>query len=399
MAAPFRESEIWARYYIFFKNPLTGFAAGAILTGLVHSSLIPISILAVLAQQGLFDLQTAIPIVLGANLGTTVTALMASAVSSKSGKKSAVAHFVFKLVGTIAVMTFLPAFLKFLELLSADIAQQIVLGHILLNLGIVLAFAPLLKPFSNAIERVLPGKEDYIPLWPEYLNENCVTDNPQGALDCVRKELMKQGALAGRMAEDAMSLLTEYRQGKTKNIFYLELVVDNLRAAIIGFLCHLSKDSLSPETSSKIFAYTAIADDIERIADHCVNLSELAQQKKNGEIKFSQAANSELEEIRRLNIQSIADVKTIIEKGGKGEILAINEREEKIDIAVWDAKEKHLERFYKKLCQAEAGPVFVEMLVNLERISDHCQNIAEHVAEIEEIRKPHTRSYSPVTTI
>ena len=379
-AAPFRDSGLWARYYSEFKNPLIGFIAGVVFTGAVHSSLIPISILAILAQQGLVDLQASIPVVLGANLGTTVTAVMASFVSSMSARRSAAAHFVFKMAGAGTALVFLPAFLWLLENMSSDVAQQIALGHVLLNIGIVAVFTPLLKPFAKMIEKALPGNEEDLPLWPEFLDENCIAQDPKAALECVRKELTRQAVLAGRMARDSMSLLTEYNPGKKKNVFYLELVQDNLRTSIIGYLCRLSNDSLSENLSRKLFAYTAMTDDIERIGDHCVNLSELAQRKKDDDIEFSEPAYAELAEIRRLNLQNIADVVTILEKGGKGEMLAINEREEKIDIAVWIAREKHLERFHKKLCQTEAGPVFVEMLVNLERISDHCQNIAEHVA-------------------
>lgn len=396
-AAPLKETDFWARYYAEFRNPLIGFLFGAAFTGLVHSSLITISILAILAQQGLVDLQAAIPVVLGANLGTTFTALLASLVSSINGKRSAVSHFIFKTAGAAAALVFLPGFLALLEFLSSDTAQQIALGHVILNLAIVSAFTPVLGPFSKWLEKILPGREETLPLWPEFLDEKCVAEDPREALNCVQKELMREAVLAGRMAQDAMSLLTDYSKGKTKNIFYLELVIDNLRTSIIRYLWQVSGGSLSEEHSRKLFAYTAMAEDIERIGDHCVNLADLARNKNQRRIEFSQAAYAELGEIRKLNLESIADVIKLLDSGGKGEILAINDREEKIDIAVWDAREKHLERFHKRQCHAEAGPVYIEMLVNMERISDHCQNIAEYVAGIQSVTSHKFRSAKPVT--
>ncbi len=397
LATPLRSSDIWLRHLGDLRNPALGFIVGFVITAVVHSSSMTISLLAVLAQQGLIDIGTAMPVVLGANIGTTATAILASTVSGRSGKRSASAHFVFKTVGVVAGFFILPEFNSFILKLSHDPAQQIAYGHFLLNVGIVAAFTPVLKPFSKLIEKVLPGSEDIMPVWPEFLDNTSLAD-PGRALECVRKELRREMLLAGRMVEEAMSLLTEYMESKRRNIMYLELVVDNLRTSIIDYLRQVSCIDLNPELPGKLFAYTAIAEDIERIADHCTNLADLARNKMKMSIKFSSKANSELEDIRSLVLENMADTDLLLDNGGKREILAIGDREARIDLAISDARDNHLERFHRRMCQAEAGPVFIEMLINLERISDHCQNIAEYVEGIQ-TGKTYIRYTGPVTTI
>ncbi|MBN1546700.1 MAG: Na/Pi cotransporter family protein, partial [Syntrophaceae bacterium] len=207
--APLKESEVFLRFFRETTTPLIGFAIGVVFTVIVHASVIPISILVILAQQDIMTLQSALPIVFGANVGTTITALIAGAIAGVNGRRTAASHFLFKLIGAIVCMATLPWFSSFLHAVPVSVAQQIVFGHLLFNLSVALIFIFFLKPFAHFVEQIIPGQEESLPLTPEYLDEKVLT-HPEIALNCVRKELEREIILAEKMMVDATHLLVRY---------------------------------------------------------------------------------------------------------------------------------------------------------------------------------------------
>jgi phosphate:Na+ symporter len=381
--APLKDYPPVLRFFEAAGQPLIGLAVGILFTGLVHASAIPIGILVIMAQNQLITLEAALPIVFGANVGTTVTALMAGAVADISGRRTAVAHLLFKCCGALICLIGLPWIVAGLREMSGDTAQHIALGHLLLNLLIVVVFLPMLKPVSRLIEKMLPGRADVLPLWPEFLNEKAL-DYPDQALACVRKELRREIALTEKMYADGISLVEDFKEGKRRNILYVEPVVDNLRREIVRYLWKLSCRELSPERSRRLFAYAAMVDDIERLGDHVVTIAGLCRVKARRRIAFSRFAYEELRVIEGLIGENLRDAAALIEGRDLKRIETVGRREEEIDVKVREARERHLVRFHQRVCPAEAGPVYVEMLIHLERISDHCQNIADAVADIED---------------
>ena len=381
--APLKDNQAVIRFFQETKNPLLGLGVGIIFTGIVQASVIPISILAIIAQQDLITIENALPVVFGANVGTTVTALMASAVANISGKRSAVSHLFFKGFGAIACMVVLPWLIVTLKTLSSNVAQQIVLGHLLFNLLIVAVFIFFLKPFARLIEKVIPGEEEILPLWPEFLDDRYLA-NPTDALACVRKELQREIILVQKIFTESLQLLNDYKEGKRQNIRYIEFIVDVLRREIVNFLRKISCQQLSPESSQKLFTYTAMANDIERIGDHAVILAKLASNKYQAEVSFTEMGKRELGEIEEEASENLRDAVSLIGKRDTEQIANIAMREEDIDMSVKEARERHLVRYYEGICEAEAGPIFVEILIHLERISDLCQNVAEYVDELKD---------------
>ncbi|MBA4418258.1 MAG: hypothetical protein C0392_10170 [Syntrophus sp. (in: bacteria)] len=382
--APLKENEQFMRFFRETKNPLVGLAIGVIFTALVHASAIPVSILIVLGQQGLVSIENALPIVLGANIGTTATAIMGSVFMSVNGKRSALSHLLFKCTGVAICLLFLPLCVSLLKYLSSDIAQEIAYGHVLLSLLIVAVFIFILKPFSLLIEKILPGQDEALPLWPEYLDEKCQV-SASDALVCVNKELAREIMLAQRMLRESMGLITKWEEGKKRDVMYIELVVDNLQAEITNFLWNVSCGNLSPELSKRLFAFSVIVYDIERIGDRSTNLVELAESKYKRRAVFSDPAQAELNEICRLVGKNVENAASLLQKRDEADIEAIFSENREIAVKVKEATKRHLERFYTKMCRAEAGPIFVDMLINLEVISDHCKVIAEHISELDEV--------------
>ena len=382
-AVPLKENEFFIHFFRETKNPLLGVLIGLVFAALVHASAIPIGVLVILGHQGLITIDNAFPILLGANVGTTATALLASIATNINGKRSAVAHLVFKSCGALLCFILLPLFLIFLKSLSSEIAQQIAFAHFFSNLLIVAVFIGFLGPFSKLLEKIMPGKEAALPLWPEFLEEAYLTD-PERALGCVQKELGREIMLARKMFDESMGLINVYTLQKKQNITYTELVVDNLQAEITEYLWNISHDELSPALSKKLFAFSSFTSDIERIGDHSTNLAELAEARYRRKTFFSEAAFEEFHDIGSLVNKNLEEAASLIEHRDVIKIRNIIERERNINVKIKNAVANHIKRFYEKVCRAEAGPMYIDMLVNLERISDHCKLIAQLVDGLEE---------------
>ncbi len=380
---PLKNSTLFTHYFLNTQNPVMGLLIGLVFTSIVHASAIPIGVLVILGQQGLVSIDNAIPIVIGANIGTTATALIGSFASDLNGRRTALAHLLFKCAGALVCFVLLPLFLSVLKALSSSIAQQVAIGHFLINFIVVCSFIFVLTPFSHFVCKIIPGEEKVLPLWPEFLDAKSLA-NPDNALACVKKELSREITLAQSMLKESLGLAYEYKESRQRNIMYMELVMDNLQAEITKYLWGISCGELSHPLTKRLFAFSSFAYDIERMGDRSVNLAELAEQKYKRKAHFTEAAKEELREIGNLVMENLSDAASLIERKDLPRIRVVFERERRVDVKIKNAIGNHMERFYKKLCVAEAGPIYVDMLVNLERISDRCRLIAELVNGLDE---------------
>ena len=361
-------------------HPMVGLIVGIAFTAIVHASSIPISVLVILAQQGLVGIDNALPVVFGANIGTTATVALAGITMNISGKRTAAAHVTFKAVGAVIAFAILPLFVDVLNRLSDSTAQQIALAHFLFNVLILIVFFFILKPFARLMERLLPGEEHSVPLWPEFLRERALA-LPEKALECVHKELKRQLAFARETVVVGRQLILAYDEGKKKNASYIKLVIDNLQKEIVTYLLRVSTLTLTAEHSRTLLAYTAMAGDFSSIGNHAMNLVDLAQQKQDNHITFTSTGTAELAELGNLLEDSLDQALILIDAqdgARKSAIERILANEDQVDHLIHEYRSKQLHRFHNRECQAEAGPIFLEALINMERISDHCENVAQY---------------------
>jgi phosphate:Na+ symporter len=275
-----------------------------------------------------------------------------------------------------------------LRSLSSSVAEQIVLGHFLINLVIMFIFIFFLRPFAALMQKVLRGEDETLPIWPEFLDRKYLSNSGK-ALDNVQKELQREINLTRKMFLSATSLVNCPQAGKKRDISYIEMVVNNLHDQIVRFLWRISAKHTSTQLSKKVFAFTAMSGDVESIGNHIMWIAELATQKDEGKIKFTEIGMKELQEIISLVNHNLDDAVSLVEAPHNERISGLIRREEEIDVKVKEARNKHLKRFHNRLCTTEAGVIFIEMLIHLERISDHCTNIAEYVSDIKEKNLPH----------
>ncbi|MCX7856607.1 MAG: Na/Pi cotransporter family protein [Deltaproteobacteria bacterium] len=380
-----KESKLFTEFISSRRDPLPLFIFSLFFTIVVQSSSIPIGISIILAQKEIIDLYVAVPVVLGANLGTTFTAVLGSLVSGPDGKKCAIAHVIFKLVGVLVILPFFSFFCDILDSLSVSLPQKIAISHFLFNLFITLLFYPLINHVTELLERLIPKKGRQLPLFPEYLDKRCLI-NPDLSLHCVKMELERQMRLSKSMVEDAFGLLYRFEKGIGRNLRYVEFVVDNLESEIMKYLWEVSSFEMTEEQTRRLFAYTVVVHSIERIGDHALNISEIAEIKKERRTFFSDAAIRELKDIEYGVKKLLAMASTVIENPKN---VAINEIRKEIlltETKIRSALGNHLERFYCKICRKEAGPLFVDVLTNTEGIIRHIRFISENLSE--QIRTP-----------
>jgi len=381
-SVPLKQSPVFMNFFSQTKNPLFGIGVGMVVTAVVQASAIPIGILAVLAQQDLILLENAVPVVMGANIGTTVTALLAGTTANMNGKRTAVSHLIFKCVGVLICITILPFFIDTLRGLSDNVAQQIAWAHFLLNMVIVSVFVFLLRPFAALMNKVLPGEEETLPVWPEYLDKKDLI-NPVKSLEHVHKELQRQAKLVQIMFSRCIRLMEHFEDGRRRDIAYIEMVVKNLRLQIVKFLWKVSGRQLSEQLSKRVFAFTALTGDIKSIGSHIQSMSILAKQKSERGLQFSEPGEKEFHEVIALVERNMEDAATLLDIFNPEVVRDVMRREEMIDFKVKESMDNHLKRFHLRQCSPEAGPIFVEMLGHLERISDLCNNVAEYVRDIQ----------------
>jgi len=359
-------------------NPLLGVLIGTVFTALFQSSSVTTSLVVTLILLGLIDLDAAIYLILGCNIGTCVTAMLASIKTNISAKRAAVAHVLFNIFGTIVAFMLLPIFKSIVLRTSTDIARQCANFHTVFNVVNTIVFLPLIGLFTKLVTKIVPGKDIEVDLEPRYLEKHLL-NTPPIAFEAATKEVVHMATIAKEMTEDAMSGFFEKNRSAFNLVSRKEAAVDNLQEAISHYLVELTQRQLSEEIAKKIPSMLHTVNDIERIGDHSENLVELAERKLEDKMLLSDHALEELKDMFSQLIMMFDVSIKALETNSKEDAKVVLEMENQINRMTAILRQSHITRLNEGKCKIFSGIVFLDTINNFEKIGDHLNNIGQAV--------------------
>ncbi len=359
------------------KNPLLGVLVAMVFTETIQSSSATTGLVISMAMgpNKLIDLHTAIPLILGANIGTCITVVIASIGSTLSSKRAAASHVLFNIIGVSLFLPFLAPYTKLIASLPGDLPRQIANAHTIFNVTVTSVLLPLSGYLVKLVTFILPGEEIKIDKGTKYIDERTLS-TPPIAVSMAEKETIHMAQLAYEMIESSKKALFEKDEKEIAVVREKELVVDDLDDKIEVFLSKISKTRLSKRDRSKIAVLLHAISDIERIADHANNICENAELRIRKKVKFSEEAFKEMDLIFDKALTSLKKCMDIIMYGDENTIREVMKLEQEVDELVIEYEKKHYDRLEEGKCTPEAGPIYMDVLRNLERITDHTHNIA-----------------------
>lgn len=386
---PYRDAPIFAAaFQTLGKNPILGVLTGVIVTGIIQSSSASVGILQTLALNGVVSWNSAIFITLGQNIGTCVTALISSAGANRTAKRAATIHLLFNVIGAIifGIVMFIVFGIYPSWGTSMISSTQISVFHTIFNVTNTL----LLFPFANGLVK-LSGK--IVREKPEELKAAEVTEeilerphldyrmlnSPSLAIQSAVMQVIRMGELAIEHVELAMSCVFEKDEQKVKKAEIYERTMDVFEKDMTEYLVHLSHESLTEAESTTLSHLMFTVSDLERIGDHSDNIVELAQNLIDGGLQLSSEASEDMKDIQKVVIDALRLAVDTRKNESVMDAKRVYMLEDEVDDMEEEMRHGHMDRLARGLCSADQGIVFLDVLSNLERISDHAVNIAEYV--------------------
>ena len=377
---PLRDSEVFVYFMTNYSNPLVGILIGLVLTAVIQSSSASIGILQALAVQGLVPIEFAVYILLGQNIGTCVTALLSAAGSKTNSKRTAVMHLLFNVLGTV-IFLLITAFTPYTTLLgklSDNVSVQISVAHIIFNVVSTI----ILFPFANWIIKmaciIVPDKEPEDSKLEFKFYDTHLLSTPPVAVEQIGKEVVRMAYLARDNFNRAAIALINNDTSKREKVESVEEVINFLNHGITKNLVKINALDLDYSDAKYIGRLFHVVNDIERIGDHAVNLSEATTVRNSEKLAISEDAVAELENMRKC-VVDLLDAS--IASFEKQELTVVEAKQiETLETVSDNLKERyqdaHLHRLNEEHCETRAGMMFVNTLIDFERVGDHAKNIA-----------------------
>ncbi|MBS2969706.1 Na/Pi cotransporter family protein [Metabacillus sp. KIGAM252] len=364
-------------------NPLLGVLAGTLLTGVVQSSSATIGILQELYGQNLVDLHAALPVMFGDNIGTTITAVLASIGASLAARRAAMAHVIFNLAGTSIFLIVLPLYTIFIESLETNLnlspAMTIAFAHGTFNVTNALIQLPFIGALAWAATKIIPGEDPSIEYRSKHLDPLFIEQSSSIALGQAKEEVLRMGRFSVKGLKEANGYLKTNQQKHAQSAIQIEEVINNLDRKITDYLILISRNEMDENESAEHSVLIDTVRDIERVGDHFENIIELVDYKLSNKVKITDEAIEDLEEMFDLTVKTLEHAVQSLDDRDIGLANRVLEAEDRIDRMERTLRKKHIIRMNNGECSAQAGMVYVDIVSNLERIGDHCVNVAEAV--------------------
>ncbi len=372
------------------RNPFMATLVGLLLTSVIQSSSVTVSIVLLLANQDLLSLHITLYIILGCNIGSCSTALIASLAGKKEAKRAALIHFWFNVIGTVLLYVILfvaeEPVMKLIWSISSDKGRFVANAHTLIKIFQVIV----LFPFSSLIVKLscicVPGEDRKVGYRESYQLKyigDKVVFNPATAVVEVIKELDRMASLASENLNRAMNALITLDEEDIEEVYEVEKNINFLNHAITDYLVKINQTTLPIEDLKSLGALFHVVNDIERIGDHAENVADAAKQRRETGVSFSKDAQRELGEMLEMVNKIIQYSMDMFAKGDESHMQEVIKLEDKVDNKEKELQRLHVQRLTKGECTPEAGMIFSDIASGLERVADHATNIAFAIIDAE----------------
>ena len=379
-----KDSPAVLHMFASLQSPILAVLLGAVLTAIIQSSSVTVSIMVLLANQGLMQMDICMFIILGCNIGACTSAVLASLTGKKDAKRAAAIHLIFNIIGTIIVyILFLFGVHKFVEVLTMiagdNPGRVVAYAHMSIKIFQVIIMMPFIKGIVKLTYLCVPGDDKKVGYRDsyqlKYIGEKVVL-NPATAVVEVIKELDRMASLADENLNRAMNALITLDQDEIDEVKEVEKNIDFLSHAITNYLVKINQTTLPIEDLKNIGALFHVVNDIERIGDHAENIAEAAIRRVETGVGFTKEAQKELGEMMDMVNTILRFSFEMFVKSTDEHMEDISHLEEAIDEKEKELQQKHIDRLSNNECSPEAGALFSEIVSGLERVADHATNIA-----------------------
>ena len=381
---PLKDLQVFKDYMVeLSKNPILGVFVGTGLTLLIQASSATIGILQNLYASNLIDLQGALPVLFGDNIGTTITAIIASLGANIAAKRVAAAHVTFNVIGTVICIIFLVPFTGLIQwfesFLNLAPEMTIAFAHGTFNITNTIIQFPFIGALAFVVTKLIPGEDEVVKYEPLYLDQQLIKQAPSIALGNAKKELLHLGNYAVKAFDLSYDYIINSNEKVAEKGHKTEEAINTIDEKLTRYLISLSGEALSQKESEVLTNILDSSRDLERIGDHAealINLNDYLQRKN---VQFSEAALEELAEIYLKTSDFVKDALESVENNDLEKAQALIERHEDINNMERVLRKTHIKRLNNGECSTQAGVNFIDIISHYTRVSDHAMNLAEKV--------------------